>query len=57
MPGPPRVMAHVRVVYYWGFTDVSDNHIFHDYINCLAHYGVTTGTGDGHEAGHPWSSR
>ena len=50
-------MAHVRVVYYWGFTDVSDNHIFHDYINCLAHYGVTTGTGDGHEAGHPWSSR
>ena len=31
----------------WGFTDVSDDHIFHDAINCLAHYGVTIGTGDG----------
>ena len=31
----------------WGFTDVSDNHIFHDAINCLAHYGVTIGSGDG----------
>ena len=30
-----------------GFTDVSDNHIFHDAINCLAHYGITIGTGDG----------
>ena len=30
-----------------GFTDVSDNHIFHDAINCLAHYGVTIGSGDG----------
>ena len=29
------------------FTDVSDNHIFHDAINCLAHYGVTIGSGDG----------
>ncbi len=31
----------------WGFTDVSDDHIFHDAINCLAHYGVTIGCGDG----------
>ena len=31
----------------WEFTDVSDNHIFHDAINCLAHYGVTIGSGDG----------
>ena len=31
----------------WGFTDVSDDHIFHDAINCLAHYGVTIGSGDG----------
>ncbi len=31
----------------WGFTDVSDNHIFHDAINCLAHFGVTIGSGDG----------
>ncbi|MYB27774.1 MAG: S-layer homology domain-containing protein [Acidimicrobiaceae bacterium] len=31
----------------WDFTDVSDDHIFHDAINCLAHYGVTIGTGDG----------
>ena len=31
----------------WGFTDVSDNHVFHDSINCLAHYGITIGTGDG----------
>ena len=31
----------------WGFTDVSDDHIFHDAINCLAHYGVTVGSGDG----------
>ena len=30
-----------------GFTDVADNHIFHDAINCLAHYGVTIGSGDG----------
>ena len=30
-----------------GFTDVSDNHVFHDAINCLAHYGITIGTGDG----------
>ena len=30
-----------------GFTDVSDNHIFHDAINCLAYYGVTVGSGDG----------
>ena len=26
---------------------MSDNHIFHDAINCLAHYGVTIGSGDG----------
>ena len=31
----------------WGFTDVSDNHVFHDSINCLAHYGITIGCGDG----------
>ena len=31
----------------WGFTDVSDNHAFHDSINCLAHYGITIGCGDG----------
>ena len=31
----------------WGFTDVSDDHIFRDAINCLAHYGVTIGCGDG----------
>lgn len=31
----------------WGFTDVSDNHVFHDPINCLAHYGITIGCGDG----------
>ena len=31
----------------WGFTDVSDDHTFHDAINCLAHYGVTIGSGDG----------
>ena len=31
----------------WGFTDVSDDHIFHDAINCLAHYGVTIGCEDG----------
>ncbi|MYA85442.1 MAG: S-layer homology domain-containing protein [Acidimicrobiaceae bacterium] len=31
----------------WGFTDVSDDHIFHDAINCLAHFGVTIGSGDG----------
>ena len=31
----------------WGFTDVSDGHSFHDAINCLAHYGVTIGSGDG----------
>ncbi len=31
----------------WDFTDVSDDHLFHDHINCLAHYGVTIGTGDG----------
>ena len=30
-----------------GFTDVSDNHVFHDAINCLAYYGITIGTGDG----------
>ena len=31
----------------WGFTDVSDSHIFHDAINCLAHFGITIGSGDG----------
>ncbi|MYH71131.1 MAG: S-layer homology domain-containing protein [Acidimicrobiia bacterium] len=31
----------------WGFTDVPDTHVFHDSINCLAHYGITIGTGDG----------
>ena len=31
----------------WGFTDVPDNHVFHESINCLAHYGITIGTGDG----------
>ena len=31
----------------WGFSDVPDNHIFHDAINCLAHFGITIGTGDG----------
>ena len=30
-----------------GFTDVADNHVFHDSINCLAHYGITIGSGDG----------
>ena len=30
-----------------GFTDVSDNHVFHDSINCLAHYEITIGCGDG----------
>ena len=29
------------------FTDVPDDHVFHDAINCLAHYGVTIGSGDG----------
>ncbi|MXZ53619.1 MAG: S-layer homology domain-containing protein [Acidimicrobiaceae bacterium] len=29
------------------FTDVSDMHTFKDAINCIAHYGVTNGTGDG----------
>lgn len=29
------------------FSDVPDDHIFHDAINCLAHYGVTIGSGDG----------
>ncbi len=29
------------------FTDVSDMHAFKDAINCIAHYGVTNGTGDG----------
>ena len=31
----------------WGFTDVPDTHVFHDSVNCLAHYGITIGTGDG----------
>ena len=31
----------------WGFTDVPENHIFFESINCLAHYGITIGTGDG----------
>lgn len=31
----------------WGFTDVPDTHVFHESINCLAHYGITIGTGDG----------
>lgn len=31
----------------WGFTDVPDTHIFFDSINCLAHYGITIGSGDG----------
>lgn len=30
-----------------GFTDVPDNHVFHDSINCLAHYEITIGCGDG----------
>ena len=30
-----------------GFTDVSDDHSFHDAINCLAHYGITKGSGTG----------
>ena len=30
-----------------GFTDVPDDHVFHDAIDCLAHYGVTIGSGDG----------
>ncbi len=29
------------------FTDVSDMHAFKDAINCIAHYGITNGTGDG----------
>ena len=29
------------------FSDVSDMHAFKDAINCIAHYGVTNGTGDG----------
>ena len=29
------------------FTDVSDGHAFGDAINCISHYGVTNGTGDG----------
>ena len=29
------------------FTDVPRNHIFHDAINCLAHFGITIGSGDG----------
>ena len=31
----------------WDFTDVPDNHVFYESINCLAHYGITIGTGDG----------
>ncbi len=29
------------------FTDVSEGHVFTDAINCIAYYGVTSGTGDG----------
>jgi len=29
------------------FTDVPDDHAFHESINCLAHYGITIGSGDG----------
>ena len=29
------------------FTDVPEGHIFRDAINCLAHHGITVGTGDG----------
>ena len=29
------------------FTDVSDGHSHGDAINCIAHYGITNGTGDG----------
>lgn len=29
------------------FSDVPDGHVFHDSINCLAHYGITIGCGDG----------
>jgi len=30
-----------------GFTDVSEMHAFYGAINCLAHYGITEGKGDG----------
>ncbi len=30
-----------------GFTDVPPTHTFHESINCLAHYGITIGSGDG----------
>ena len=30
-----------------GFTDVPESHTFHESINCLAHYRITIGTGDG----------
>ena len=29
------------------FTDVPEGHIFRDAINCIAHHGITAGTGDG----------
>ena len=29
------------------FTDVPEGHIFRDAINCIAHHGITVGTGDG----------
>ncbi len=31
----------------WDFTDVSTRHAFYEPINCLAHYGITIGSGDG----------
>ena len=31
----------------WDFADVSADNIFYDAINCLAHYGITVGCGDG----------